>query len=422
LPLAIELAAAQASVLTLPQLADTLRTSLGLLDRGSSRALPRHRRLSDSVEWSLGLLSPEQRRLFARCGALAGAFDPSAAAAVGDLSEPECLPMLLDLADRSVIQASEAGPELRFRLLRPLRAHALRELERTGDSAGTWERLLTWVRALAEDGDHGIRGPGQQRWLHRLDAARAEVENVLQYALRTGAVAEAARIVAALGRYWDWRGRLRDADRWTTAVADADPSRAVPRIGAVLAWQAFVAVEYGEIERGRDGAGRALHLTRQHADVDGELTALATLAMAAGRDEAVISADEMLRLADAVGYRWAQAWSINRRGHLRLELGQIDAAAGDAADSHRRFAELGDDRAQQWATHLEALAAFAGGDSARAGRLAAVVKAGAKGNGDLRTAANAAELLAMTIDDAPERASLQDVVRELRRERTQRKP
>ncbi len=431
-PLAIELAAAQARHLTLPQLADSLAGSLDLLDRDTLRVTARHRRLVDAVDWSLSLLSPEHLDVFTRCSVLAGVFDADLAAAVTGTSPEASLSTLLDLADRSVVHVVAAparrpgsadhvgaGEDTapRFCLLRPLRVHAARRLDGSGGADPTRDRLLDWVVDLTARADDGIRGPDQLQWLARLDTARADIENALAHAVARGRLADAVRVVAALGRYWDWRSRLRDADRWTTTVMDAMAASPgigeVPGYGSVAAWRGFAAIERGDPDTGARWAEEGLAAARRARDLDAETTCLAILSLAPdeGTRSALETLDTGLGLARRSGNRWARAWGVNRRGYVRLLTGDLDGAAADADASRADFEALGDSRAARWADLLTALVAHRRGDVERAAALSTATLQAAQTLGDLRTAGHAADLLASVAGSAAERDSLQRLSR-----------
>src|SRR2546422_3821924 len=82
LPLAIELAAARARVLDPQQIAARLDDVFGLLTSGSRTALPHHRTLRSTIEWSHALLTEQEQILFRRLAVFAGGFTIEAAEAV----------------------------------------------------------------------------------------------------------------------------------------------------------------------------------------------------------------------------------------------------------------------------------------------------------------------------------------------------
>ena len=83
IPLAIELAAARARVLTVEQISEKLKDPLGLLTTGSRAAAARHQTLRATLQWSYELLSEAERALFRRLSVFAGGWALEAAEAVG---------------------------------------------------------------------------------------------------------------------------------------------------------------------------------------------------------------------------------------------------------------------------------------------------------------------------------------------------
>jgi predicted ATPase/DNA-binding SARP family transcriptional activator len=131
LPLAIELAAAQIRTFDLEEIASRLEDALGFLASGSRTALERHRTLRATVEWSLELLTGDQRELLERLSVFNGGFTLARAERVcsGDgIAEEDVAQLLAQLVDRSlVVRRGSRGSE-RFRLLEPIRQHGWQSL------------------------------------------------------------------------------------------------------------------------------------------------------------------------------------------------------------------------------------------------------------------------------------------------------
>ncbi len=83
LPLAVELAAARATVLSPAQILERLSQRLDLL-KGGRDADPRQQTLRATIEWSYGLLGEEEQQLFARIAVFADGCTLDAAEAVAD--------------------------------------------------------------------------------------------------------------------------------------------------------------------------------------------------------------------------------------------------------------------------------------------------------------------------------------------------
>ncbi len=82
LPLAIELAAAKLSSVSVTELARGLRERLSLLDDGPRDAPARQRTLAAAIAWSHDLRSPVEQRVLRRLAVFPGSFDAAAAEVV----------------------------------------------------------------------------------------------------------------------------------------------------------------------------------------------------------------------------------------------------------------------------------------------------------------------------------------------------
>ena len=131
IPLAIELAAARAKVLSVDQIAAHLDERFRLLTGGGRTTVPRHQTLQGAIGWSHELLSPQERELFDTLGVFAGEFDLDAVAMVASLDRLEALDLIEQLVNKSMIEADPARD--RYRLLETLRQYA-------------WEQLVTTER------------------------------------------------------------------------------------------------------------------------------------------------------------------------------------------------------------------------------------------------------------------------------------
>ncbi len=133
LPLALEMAAARAPALGLQGLHEALQQRFAVLTRGARTAPGRHRTLHAALDWSHGLLQPEEQRVFRALGVFAGGFTLDLAVAVAAEAPQDrwaVIDTLATLVDRSLV-AVESGQQAapRYRLLETLRAYALEQLD-----------------------------------------------------------------------------------------------------------------------------------------------------------------------------------------------------------------------------------------------------------------------------------------------------
>ncbi|MGI9594558.1 MAG: AfsR/SARP family transcriptional regulator, partial [Acidimicrobiales bacterium] len=130
IPLAIEMAAARLSVLTVEQIIEHLDDRFQLLTRNESRADHKQRSLAAVLDWSLDLLDPVDRRLLGRLSIFRGGFDLEAATALRppELAPVELIDRIAHLVEVSLVGFSERDGGPRYHLLETVREHAAARL------------------------------------------------------------------------------------------------------------------------------------------------------------------------------------------------------------------------------------------------------------------------------------------------------
>jgi predicted ATPase/DNA-binding winged helix-turn-helix (wHTH) protein len=152
IPLAIELAAARVPLLGVDGVRARLDERFQILTAGSRLALHRHQTLRAAVEWSYGLLSQPEQRVFDNLGVFAGSFSLECAqklAADEATDEWGVLDHLGALVDKSLVNV-EPGPAPRYRMLETTRAFALERLAHRGTTARAMQRHAEVVLELFE--------------------------------------------------------------------------------------------------------------------------------------------------------------------------------------------------------------------------------------------------------------------------------
>jgi predicted ATPase len=169
LPLAIEFAAPRVEALGVEGLAarldDSLRRLLGAQRRA---ALPRHRTMRAVVDWSYGLLSPDEQRFFRALGIFAGGFSVEAAAAVAmdaATTGADAINRLADLVAKSLVVADASGTKPRFRLLDTTRAYAIEQLDANGERGRLAHRHAEYYRDLFERAEAASEMRAGAEWL-----------------------------------------------------------------------------------------------------------------------------------------------------------------------------------------------------------------------------------------------------------------
>jgi predicted ATPase/class 3 adenylate cyclase len=234
LPLAIELAAARLRSLSPRGLADRLDQRFRLLTGGSRTALGRQQTLQAAVEWSYSLLNAAEQLLLQRLSVFAEGFDLDAAEAVcgfGDIEAFDVTDMLDSLVDKSLVVAEPVGEALRYRLLETIRQFAAERLAEVGgdQAAAVKAAHCAHYLSVAETAALYLTGPGQGRWLARLDADQANLRRAAGHAASDpDGTTLVLRLGAALQRYWMARTRDAEALALLLPVLDRPDARANP--------------------------------------------------------------------------------------------------------------------------------------------------------------------------------------------------
>jgi len=143
IPLVIKFAATHVGMLGVRTLAGLLEDRLRLLTIGRRTALPRHRTMRATLDWSFGLLTPAEQTVFARLSVFAGGFTLAAAAAIAadeTLRGNEIVDLVLKLTTKSLVCADVDAVEPQFRLLQITRAYGLEKLIGRGEHDAIFRR------------------------------------------------------------------------------------------------------------------------------------------------------------------------------------------------------------------------------------------------------------------------------------------
>jgi predicted ATPase len=244
LPLAIELAAARASVLSVQEIQAHLADKFRFLTYQRPTADPRHQALKAAIGWSYELLSEEQRRVFRQLSVFAGGFGLAAVAMVccgGD--EAAALDLVDQLASKSLVIAEPGPGGTRYRPLETIRQYAADRLAGAGEAEQARRRHAAAFLRLAER-EHQL-----PVLLREQDNLRAALDHTLSDGGETG-----PRLARALGSFWLARDLFQEGQAWLERALALCP--ADERLRAELL-RLFGALLYAAGDMGRAQAALA---------------------------------------------------------------------------------------------------------------------------------------------------------------------
>ncbi|MEU0687902.1 AfsR/SARP family transcriptional regulator [Streptomyces uncialis] len=365
IPLALELAATRVRALGVRELSARLDDRFRLLDGGHRGTPARQRTLRAVIDWSWELLGDDERTVLRRLSVFADGCALEAAESVCG-GDTDVLGPLIRLVDRSLVTVTD-GP--RYRLPESVAAYATERLAEADESGAVGQRHHSYYAGLVERAAPRLHGPGQRQWVNRLDQESANLRTALEWALRHGESAGAARMALASTWYWFLRGRLGEARRSlgeTLRATGADRSGLRSRIAL---WHEGFALLAGETRRGPvPGAGRG---DGERAGDARAVWFLGHSSLRAGEDLArsEVLVDRALTAFRADGDRWGIAAALSTRAVQTLLRGDLAALRSDATDAHALFDELGDPWGRLQTSYPLAALASITGDHAQASAL-----------------------------------------------------
>jgi predicted ATPase/class 3 adenylate cyclase len=349
IPLAIELAASRAQVLTPGQMLERLARRFDLLV-SRQRGATRHQSLRATLDWSFELLAPELQRFFARLSVFRGDWTLEAAEAI--CGETLALDYLAQLRECSLVVAEDGsvegvgGEEMRFRLLETVREYASEQV--TPEERAVLERAhMGYYLALAEEGEPQLAGAEQGEWLERLEREHENLRAALDRSTAASEVETSLRLGAALVRFWEMRGHWQEGLERLTGIL------ALPRADEDTAYRAKALINTGIMacNRGDLSMARALHeeglaLAREEGDrqqVARALNGIATVALHQGELRTARTLfEESLAIRRELGDKLGLSHALNNLGVVTWRLGDREAARAYHEESLQIKQELGD--------------------------------------------------------------------------------
>jgi predicted ATPase/DNA-binding winged helix-turn-helix (wHTH) protein len=153
IPLAIELTAGHVCTYGVKSMLELLDKHFNLLWEGRRTALPRHRTLRATIEWSYNLLSEPERVILSRLSVFVGNFTLEAARSIAASEETDddaIMATLPSLVAKSMLALNTGAPSTRYRLLDTTRAYAQEKLAARADGPMMAQRHAAYFLGLLE--------------------------------------------------------------------------------------------------------------------------------------------------------------------------------------------------------------------------------------------------------------------------------
>jgi predicted ATPase/tRNA A-37 threonylcarbamoyl transferase component Bud32 len=336
LPLAIELAAARAKILSPAAILVKLENRLRLLT-GGARDLPtRQQTMRGAIAWSYELLGEDEKKLFQRLSVFAGGFTFEAAESVCAGSETQngeidFLDLLTSLVDKSLLvrKESSATGETRFRMLEVVREYALELLEASAEAETRRRRHTEYFLRLSEQAEPFLKEERGIKWLNRLEEDHENLRAALNWALEN-APETAARLAGALRIFWNYHGHFTEGRQWFEKILEQDCEMSPGTRWKILFGIGLIWILQGEYESARKFLEQSRETAVLAADRSKLGLSIYTLAVALGELGDLTAAksltEESLAIGKETGDKNLIGISVGYLGELMRHEGDYPAA------------------------------------------------------------------------------------------------
>jgi predicted ATPase len=350
LPLAIELAAARVKILPPPAILVRLNDRLKLLTGGAQDLPARQQTLRNTLDWSYGLLDPQERTLYARLAVFVGGFTLEDAEAVCDLEgKLDILEGISSLVNNSLLkQEGLADGQLRFRMLETIREYALERLSQSGEMPELQQRHAHYfVGIVLGEASMGIISRESTAWLDRLEREHDNIQAALEWCLTTpDGRGLALSVLSTLTWFWYRRGFFNEGRIWTDRILATSSEEVTPVRAAALQMSSRMAMWRGDLNSAVERASKSLTVWQRLEDeqkVPMSLMETGVTLINIGKDR---EAHSLLKEAEALfresGASYFHAITLVHLGNVSLGLGNSDEALGWLERAYPIFKGIGE--------------------------------------------------------------------------------
>lgn len=382
MPLALEMAAAWARLLSCAEIVEELTQSLDLLTTASPNGLERHRSMRVVFDHSWHLLAPEEQQVFRRLAVFQGGFRREAAKQVAGAS----LSLLAALVDKSLVRWNRRG---RYELHELTRQYAVEKLaEVPTEKEMTQNRHCRYYLEFLCQQEEPLNSSQQQQTMAEI---RGEIDNVRlawQRAMTQKCAREMGQAAQTLLEFYDIQGWLHEGEMMSRQAVEAlaskgkvtflgsfayeienlkegDRERGIG-LGQVLAQQGGFLFRLGQIGKAQVLFQQSVTLLRRlgaRVELGGVLPFFSMVAWAEGNyGEAQTILQEGLTIYREQNSSWGMALCLGVMGNVAAALGNYGEAKHLLQQALALFKKVGDPRSTALALSYLSPIAYTLGD------------------------------------------------------------
>ncbi|HEX6268727.1 MAG TPA: tetratricopeptide repeat protein [Anaerolineales bacterium] len=333
IPLAIELAAAWAGMLSCTEIAKEIESNIDFLTTSTRNMPERHRSLRATFDHSWKLLSDHERKALCRLSVFHGGFKRNAAEQIADAA----LPLLASLVAKSLVRHTKDG---RYDLHEVIRQYALSHLNEDQSQAfETRDRHCQHYLNLVADREKALKSAKQQEAMRELTREIDNIHAAWRWGIEQEKFGWLEGSVRSLGWMYEVGGLLREGIEQLdllVQVLKVDPrNNQWDRVlGLALIHQGLLYFREGQFDRSQELYQEGIAILRPLADHSPLADALIFLGIITHLNGDYTQSQSLLReglaCAQAAHDQWFAAFGI-------YNLGYIDSLMGDYEKGYQQM-------------------------------------------------------------------------------------
>jgi predicted ATPase/DNA-binding CsgD family transcriptional regulator len=359
IPLAIELAAARISVLSVDELLERLGERFRLLISAEQATVRRHQTLQATLDWSYDLLSPAEQILSRGLSVFAGGCTLEAVEAICgiEIDEYQTITLLAQLVGKSLVIREERAGRSRYRMLETIRQHGNEKLRIAGELTDLQYRHAEWYREFAESIEPELTSGPQAKHLEMLEQEHDNIRAALRLYVEMDNAAMGLRLAGAVWRFWYLRGYMSEGREQLSRMLSIGQSRVSSSNLAgnlaydlsrakVLHGMGVLTMAQNDYSTAISMLNKSLAIRRELSDKEGTARSLMTLGVLAYLQADYLAArthyEECLMLFREIKDLWGISSALSNLSVIAMDFGGYDEAYALTQESLGLKRQLGD--------------------------------------------------------------------------------
>ncbi|HEY0756903.1 MAG TPA: tetratricopeptide repeat protein [Ktedonobacteraceae bacterium] len=335
LPLAIELAAAQIKIFSLPELLEEVKESRLELSNPRPGEDNASTTLAETIAWSYELLTTREQWLFRHLAVFQGGGSFPAVKQIWSRSpfkDARALSILSPLVDKNMIRPIDQTQEQAlYLMLETMRAYGLSLLRANGELLDAQQAHAEYYLSYLQSVGDLLKGPEQRSLLALLDREKQNLSAALDWLIAHQQSESALAFCEVFGKFCGLRGYWSEEEHWLSAALQlAVSGPATASYGKVLRRAGHLAYRLRDLSTARARFEKSILLSQEVGDLSNLAGSLNGLARVLQRADTLEEVPQLLARSLEAARASRDDWSLANTLEVLAEFSFAQGKADEA--------------------------------------------------------------------------------------------